>query len=142
MKKTLILLLAIALAGLLTACGAVKETELSGADQDTVLAYSEAKTDNLVTGLKAGDYAVFSKDFDKPMLAAMTQGEFNKLKQDRDARLGAYVSRKVNRVLEIQSGKYVSVVYDAVFEKDDNVTMRVVFQADEPHAISGLWFNK
>jgi hypothetical protein len=34
------------------------------------------------------------------------------------------------------------VVYTAKFEKDDNVTVRVVFRAEDPHQISGLWFNK
>ncbi len=142
MQKTLVLLLAFALAGLLTACGGAKETELSGADKDAVLAFSEAKTENMMAGMKAGDYAVFSQDFDQAMRTAMPQEAFAKFKQDYDSKLGAYVSRKVNRVMQSQSGKFVAVVYDAVFEKDDKVSMRVVFRADEPHEISGLWFNK
>jgi major membrane immunogen (membrane-anchored lipoprotein) len=142
MKKTLMVLLAIVVAGLLTACGGAKETELSGQEKDTVLAYSEAKTENMMAGMKSGDYAAFSKDFDQAMLDAMSQEAFGKLKQDYDGKLGAYVSRKVNRVMQSQSGKFVAVVYDAVFEKDDAVSMRVVFRADDPHQISGLWFNK
>jgi hypothetical protein len=142
MKKTLILLLAIVFAGLLTACGGAKETELSGEERDAVLAYSEAKTENMMAGMKTGDYAAFSQDFDQAMLDAMSQAAFGKLKQDYDGKLGAYVSRKVNRVMQSQSGKFVAVVYDAVFEKDDAVSMRVVFRADDPHQISGLWFNK
>jgi major membrane immunogen (membrane-anchored lipoprotein) len=142
MKKTLFLLLAIVLAGLLTACGGAKETELSGEEKDAVLAYSEAKTENMMAGMKTGDYAAFSQDFDQAMLDAMSQEAFGKLKQGYDGKLGAYVSRKVNRVMQSQSGKFVAVVYDAVFEKDDAVSMRVVFRADDPHQISGLWFNK
>jgi major membrane immunogen (membrane-anchored lipoprotein) len=142
MKKTLFLLLAVVLASLLTACGGAKETELSGEEKDAVLAYSEAKTENMMAGMKAGDYAAFSQDFDQPMLDAMPQEAFVKLKQDYDGKLGAYVSRKVNRVMQSQSGKFVAVIYDAVFEKDDAVSMRVVFRADDPHQISGLWFNK
>lgn len=142
MKKTLILLLAIVLASLLTACGGAKETELSGEEKEAVLAYSEAMTENMMAGMKAGDYATFSRDFDQAMLNAMPQEAFDKFKQDYDGKLGAYVSHNVNRVMQSQSGKFVAVVYDAVFEKDDAVSMRVVFRADEPHQISGLWFNK
>jgi major membrane immunogen (membrane-anchored lipoprotein) len=142
MKKTLILLLAVALASLLTACGGAQETELTGEEKDAVLAYSEAMTENMMAGMKAGDYAAFSKDFDQAMLNAMSQEAFGKFKQDYDGKLGAYVSHKVNRVMQSQSGKFVAVVYDAVFEKDDAVIMRVVFRADDPHQISGLWFNK
>ncbi len=142
MKKIFVVLLAIALTGILTACGGAKETELSGADKDAVLAFSEAKTENMMAGMKSGDYASFSQDFDQAMLTAMPQEAFNKFKQDYDGKLGAYVSRKVNRVMKSQSGNFVAVVYDAVFEKDDNVSMRVVFRAADPHQISGLWFNK
>ncbi len=143
MKKIFVVLLAIGFASLLTACGGgAKETELTGADKDAVLAYSEAKTDNMMAGMKAGDYTAFSQDFDQAMLTAMPQDAFGKFKQDYDGKLGAYVSRKVNRVMQSQSGKFVAVIYDTVFEKDDNVSMRVVFRADDPHQISGLWFNK
>ena len=142
MKKILVLLLAIGFAGLLTACGGTKETELTGAEEDAVLTYSEAKTDNLMAGMKSGDYAVFSQDFDQAMLNAMPQDAFGKFKQDYDGKLGGYVSHKLNRVMQSESGKFVAVIYDAVFEKDDAVTMRVVFRADEPHEISGLWFSK
>ncbi len=139
-RKTLTLLLAAVLAGALAACAGSSETTLSGADQEAVLAFSEAKTDNLMAGMNANDYAAFSKDFDQAMLTAMSQSAFEKFKTDYDSRLGAYVSRKVNRVT--QSGKFVAVVYDTVFEKNDAVSMRVVFRAEEPHEISGLWFNK
>ncbi|MGE5375526.1 MAG: DUF3887 domain-containing protein [Bacteroidota bacterium] len=141
-KKTLAVLLAVVLAAFLSACGGSKETTLSGADQDAVLAYSEAKTDNLMAGMNANDYAAFSRDFDQAMLSAMSQTAFGKFKTDYDSKLGAYLSRKVNRVTLSQSGKFVAVIYDAVFEKDKAVSMRVVFRADEPHQISGLWFNK
>ena len=143
MKKILILLLAVLFASLLTACGGgTQETELTGEEKEAVLAYSEAKTENMMAGMKAGDYAAFSRDFEEAMLNAMPQEAFVKFKQDYDGKLGAYVSHKVNRVMQSQSGKFVAVVYDAAFEKDDTVSMRVVFLADDPHQISGLWFDK
>jgi len=141
-KKSLVFLLAVFLASLSSACGGPKETPLSGAEKEAVLTFSEAKTDNLMTGMNAGDYAAFSKNFDQAMLDAMPQTAFEKFKQEYDGKLGAYVSRQVNTVNKSGSGKFVAVVYDTVFEKDDAVTLRVVFRADDPHEISGLWFNK
>lgn len=140
MRKILVYLIMLFFISLLAACGGSKETTLSGDEKDAVLAFSEAKADNLLAGMNANDYAAFSKDFDQAMLSAMSQDEFEKLKKDRDAKLGQYVSRQVNKVT--QSGDYVAVIYDAVFENDDAVTVRVVFRMEDPHEVSGLWFNK
>jgi hypothetical protein len=124
---------------LLAGCAPQGKT-LTGADKEAVLAFSEAKTDNLMAGMNANDYAMFSRDFDQDMLNAMSQSQFGLLKKDRDAKLGLYVSRQVNSV--VPQGEFYSVIYDTKFEKDDAVTVRVVFRAAEPHQVSGLWFNK
>ncbi len=143
MKSIFVLWLAVLLVSLLASCGgSPKETTLTGDEMEAVLAFSEAKTDSLMAGMNANDYAAFSKDFDQDMLNAMPQSAFVTFKKGYDDKLGAYVSRKVNKVAKSQSGKFLAVVYDAVFEKDDAVSMRVVFRADDPHQISGLWFNK
>ena len=142
MKKIAVVMLAVVLAGLLSACGGSNETPVTGEAKEAVLAYSEAKTENLLSGMNAGDYAAFSKDFDQDMLNAMTEEEFTKLKKDRDNTLGQYVSRQVKDVMQSPSGDFIAVVYDAAFEKEEAVTMRVVFRAEEPNQISGLWFNK
>ena len=139
-KKIIVLFLSALLFSLLVGCGGSQGTALSGADKDAVLAFSEAKSDNLLAGMNANDYAAFSKDFDQAMLNAMTQTEFDKLKKDRDAKLGLYVSRTVHSVM--QSGDFYAVIYDAKFEKDAAVTVRVVFRVADPHEVSGLWFNK
>jgi len=140
MKKVYVLVLTVLLVGFLAGCGGSQGTTLSGADKDAVLAFSEAQSDNLLAGMNANDYAAFSKDFDQDMLNAMTQTEFDKLKKDRDAKLGLYVSRTVSGV--VKQGDFYTVIYDAKFEKDDAVIMRIVFRVADPHAVSGLWFNK
>jgi hypothetical protein len=139
MKKIHALLLVAFLFILLPGCGS-QETTLTGVDKDAVLAFSEAKTDNLLAGMNANDYVLFSGDFDQAMLNAMSQTQFDALKKDRDAKLGLYVSRQVNSV--VQNGDFYAVIYDVQFEKDDAVTVRVVFRVAEPHEVSGLWFNK
>jgi hypothetical protein len=139
-KKKIQILFVIALSiGLLAGCGP-SETTLAGVGREAVLAFSEAKTDSLLAGMNANDYAAFSRDFDQAMLKAMTQAQFDTMKKDRDAKLGLYFSRQVNKV--VQTGDFYVVFYDAKFEKEAAVTVRVVFRIAEPHEISGLWFNK
>lgn len=139
-RKLAAILLTVLALSLLAGCGSQQGTLLTGEEAEAVLAFSEAKTDNLLVGMNAGDYAVFSQDFDAEMLAAMTEAEFNKLKADRDEKLGLYVSREVDGVYQID--EFYSVVYTAAFEKDAEVGVRVVFRMDAPNAVSGLWFNK
>jgi len=139
-RKKIQILFVIALSiSLLAGCGP-RGTPLAGTERDAVLAFSEAKTDNLLAGMNANDYATFSRDFDQAMLNGITRAQFEILKKDRDAKLGLYVSRQVNSVL--QTGDFYLVLYDAKFEKEAAVTVRVVFRIADPHEVSGLWFNK
>jgi len=140
MKKYLLILLTVSLA-VLTGCKTPTPDILSGADRDAVLAFSEPMTDNLIAGMTSGDYAVFSKDFDKPMLFGMPERNFQYLRRDRDARLGKYVSHTVEDVVKGKDG-YFTVSYNVVYEADKDVIMRVVFNQKEPHKISGLWFDR
>jgi len=138
-KYLRVLAIVILLFSLLAGCSP-QASILTGSDRDAVLAFSEAKTDNLFIEMNTGDFAAFSKDFDRDMLSAVTKDQFDALKKDHDARFSLYLSRQVNSVLK-QDDFYV-VVYDAKFEKVAAVTVRVVFRIAEPHQISGLWFNK
>jgi hypothetical protein len=122
----------------LTACGA-KEKTLEGAEQAAVLAFSEGATDNLFAGMTAGDYAIFSRDFDADMQKAMPESIFATWKEDMDSTLGRYLSREVNQV--VQAGDFYAVIYRATFEQEEPVTVRVVFRVAEPHSVSGLWFD-
>ncbi|MBN1660656.1 MAG: DUF3887 domain-containing protein [Anaerolineae bacterium] len=128
----------LALCGLLlvTSCGLGPQA-MEGAERDAVLAYAEPATDNLLAGLEAGDYAGFSRDLSPEMLEAMTEAQFSSLRTLLESKVGAYVSRQVSRVEE--SDDFVAVVYDAQYENEEHVTMRVVF--DPAHQISGLWFD-
>jgi hypothetical protein len=139
LKNTHVLLLAVLLIGLLAGCGPQSST-LTGDDREAVLDFSETKTDNLLAGMNAGDYATFSQDFDEAMRKAMDEAAFLKMKTDREAKFGQYLSREVSNV--VQTGDFYAVNYIAKFENDDAVGVRVVFRIAEPHQVSGLWFNK
>jgi hypothetical protein len=112
---------------------------LTGSQRDAVLAYSEPMTDNLVNGMTTGNYQVFSKDFDDPMIKAMTKNSFNNLLLKIKTNEGACQSHQVVQVTT--KANFVTVAYVVNYDKVKNVTMRVVFTASEPHKISGLWFN-
>ena len=113
---------------------------LSSADREAVLAYSEAKTDNLLAGFNNNDYPTFSRDFDDAMKKSMDQSAFSGLLQDMiKGRIGRYVSRQMSTITRDE--KFITVVYNAAFEQETGVTMRVVFTASEDHLITGLWFD-
>lgn len=138
-KAFLILMIFVFLSVSLYGCSS-GNAELTGADKDAVLTFSEAKTDTLLSGMNNNDYAAFSQDFDADMLTAMPQAQFDALKKDRDSKLGLYISREVSSVVLV--GDFYAVNYVAKFEKDDNVVVRVTFRVAEPNQVSGLWFNK
>ncbi len=118
------------------ACGP-ESTPVTGAERDAVMAYSEAKTDNLLAGLNAADYAQFSRDFDPKMKAAMNESAFIQSRQQVTGKIGNYVSRTVDKVEKVQN--FVRVTYKAKYEQEDGVTVMVVFNDDPGHQISGLW---
>lgn len=112
---------------------------ITGAERDAVLAYTEPKTENLLNGFNAGDYAIFARDFDATMRQAETETVFLQTRASIMGKIGKYVSRQVTDV--VKQDNFVVVMYNGRFEKEDGVTMRVVFRPDGEHQISGLWFD-
>lgn len=133
----LALLAALVSLAFLTACNTAKP--ITGTARNVVLSYSEPKTDNLLQGYNAGNYTTFARDFDETMLSAETETVFTQTRANLMTKLGAYQSRQITDV--ITQDNFVVVIYSAKFDQADNVTVRVVFQPDGDHPISGLWFN-
>jgi hypothetical protein len=123
---------------LVSACSAVS-VSLNGADKDAVLAYSEAKTDNLMQAMNANDLAAFSRDLNDKMKGAFTADNFASMQSKVGGKIGKYISRQVSSIL--QTGDNVTVIYAARFENEDAVIMRVSFETAEPHRVSGLFFD-
>jgi hypothetical protein len=121
-----------------TACQP-QERVLSPQEGAEVLFWAESKTSNLMAGLKSGDYAAFSRDFDEAMKGALPAGKFAAFRDDLRAKIGDLESRKVDSVR--QNGDFVAVVYIARFTANDNVTLRVVYRVAEPHLIGGLFYR-
>ena len=114
MKKFLLLLPVVCLCSMLTACRppVPSGSMLSVADQKAILAFSEPEIDNMLEGLKTGDYDVFSQDFSEEMLQAMPREEFEQWKKERDDRLGWYLRREVEGMVQRSDGTY-TVIYQA-----------------------------
>ncbi len=128
---------------LITACSLLSpQTQtrtLEGEERDAVLEYAEPMGENLINGLINRDYATFSKDFDEAMKKGMDEAAFENLLATLTGKLGAYQSHEIQQVL--QDEKFSIVIYRLTYEKDNLVTMRIVFNREEPHLISGLWFD-
>lgn len=118
----------------LTAC----ERTLSGDEKAAVLAFSEAVTNNMFAGLAANDYAAFSRDFDYDMYERVPATVFATWKQELDKKIGAYLSRNVDKVT--QSDEFYVVTYQAKFEKEEQVTVTVAFHASD-HSIALVSFE-
>jgi hypothetical protein len=129
----------VAAAGTLAACANVPAT----LPDDEAAAYAaevDEVVENMITGLSGGDYGQHSRDFDETMLEQFDEVVFEQVYDEVIGVTGPYVSRSLNRVE--QDSRFTAVVYDAVFENDSAVTMRVVFWRDDPaHLITGLWFD-
>ncbi len=129
---------------LLAGCSLIKapltETRtLEGDEQQQALDYAAPKAEMVIAGLVAGDYEQFSTDFSQSMKQGMNQAAFDQLLDMFETRLGSYQSHEVSVVLRDE--KFTTVAYKMIFEKDDAVVMRVVFDNQEPHLITGLWFD-
>ncbi|MDP3046958.1 MAG: hypothetical protein Q8O07_05710 [Chloroflexota bacterium] len=122
----------------LAAC-APQERILSAEESASVLAYSEAKTSNMMAGLQSGDYAAFSRDFDDAMRGALPAEKFPAFRDDVRAKIGDLQTRTADSVW--QNGEYIAVVYAARFTANDQVTLRVVFCVAPPHQIGGFFYK-
>jgi hypothetical protein len=93
--------------------------------------------ENLVAGLDKQDYAIFTRDFDEKLVKALptiAMTELRKLLWDQN---GNYQSMEFKQVLE-QKG-FIVTIFNLVFQKG-NLDMQLVFSAEPPYKISGLWF--
>jgi hypothetical protein len=117
----------------LTAC----EWELSGQNREAVLSFSEAITDNLIAGLAANDYQLFSRDFDQDMLEVLPVSRFEAWKADMDEKIGDCLSREVGRVT--RADEFYVVTYQVECTKAPNVTVEIAFHRS--HTIAHLSFD-
>ena len=126
------------LALLLAACGGPKTLP-----DDEARAFAERVapiTENLLTALSDGDETAYTQDMDATMKQASSGDKFTQVYEAIIGKIGKYISGDMTQVLE--QGRYRIVIYDARFENEEHVTVRVVYDVSgtEP-LVAGLWFD-
>jgi len=111
------------------------------ADEATAFASQvDALTENLLVSLSNRNYAAYIRDMDAKMKAASGESQFEQAYAMVIGKIGKYVSRQMTKVTEQE--QFRTVVYDAQFEREEHVTVQVVYNVagDQP-LVSGLWFD-
>ena len=141
MRKNPGLIFALILSALLVlAACCPQDKELSGAERSAVLAYGEIAMDNLIAGLAANDYALFSSDFDAYMQKTLPAASFATWKGDLGDNLGNVLSHQV--VQATRSDEFYVVEFEIEFEREAPVMVTIAFHAAPPHSIGGLWVER
>lgn len=134
------LLLIAACLALLAGCSAMPEiTTLEGAERDAAVKLAEPFADNVFTGMNAGEYAKFSRDFNETMIKALKERDFAEMKRTFDDRIGLYQSREVTSVQRID--QVYAITYSADFEKESDVSVTLSVSLTDPPQVAGLWFD-
>ncbi len=129
---------------LLASCGPAAVPTLSPDEARSFADRMQASSENLLTAISSHDYDSFIKDMDAAMRQESGEADFEELYELLDAKIGRYISSKMVRVEAAeQAGLNLQVIiYDARFEQEDHVTVRVVYNmATDPPLVGGLWFD-
>ncbi|MFP4364600.1 MAG: DUF3887 domain-containing protein [Spirochaetia bacterium] len=113
---------------------------VSPEDREQIINYMDPITNTVLEGFTENDYNKYTKFFDEQMKNAMPESVF---KQTRDliiSKIGNHESHELWDIL--REDQYIIMLYSGKFEKEDDVTIKIVFQEylNSP-LVSGLWFD-
>lgn len=139
MKNTTRILIVITLfAFLLSACQPkVEVTYIEGDEKSTVTAVAQPIAEHILAGVAAGDYALFSQDFDAEMKAALTVTQFDSIVKSYGV-LGQPQSTELVNIED--KTEYYGVNFKVTYA-DKIVLMLVVLPKSGASLVSGLWFK-
>jgi len=124
---------------ILLSSGCIKQP-LEGEERERWVTIATPMAENTLESIKNNDYQGFIKDYSQEMIDATPPEAFADLKELLDSKIGTYISFEPERVIE-EDG-FVSVFFIVKFEKEEKVTMQLVYKKDdETHKLQGLWFN-
>ncbi|HWQ04970.1 MAG TPA: hypothetical protein VN452_06410 [Longilinea sp.] len=121
----------------ITAC--LPGKAVKGTAQEAVLNYTEPIADNILNGIEGKDYALFSQDFTDTMKKGIDEASFTQLCDLLSSKVGTYQSRQVSSVRDVDG--MLLVIYTAVFSNAKQVVINLSISPDEPHLVTGLYFN-
>jgi hypothetical protein len=131
---------AIAVATLLMLSACRTPAPLSEAEQVEFINTVDPIVENALVGLSTNDYVQHVRDFSEDLQKQVDPITFPRAYDEIIGALGAYQGRSLVGVEDLN--RQVAVVYEAQFENDPQVAVRVVFWKNDPeHQIAGLWFD-
>lgn len=138
MKKSVVMLGLVAALGL----GGCQQARELPADQAQAFAKTvEPEVENMLVGFSNKDYAAHTRDFDQDMLDTVDPITFPQVYDEVIGKVGKYHSHTLSGV-QLQNDEFLVARYNAVFDNDSQVVVRVVFNYGDPdHKITGLWFD-
>ena len=135
MKRLIVLLLTLAL--VLAGCSAGSAQDEAGND---IATYANPLADTLISGIRTRDYATFSQDFDEAMRTGIPESGFQDLLKLFDERVGACTTHELTQTGVADSYPYAMYTLQCENSKK-GVFIRIVVTPEEPHKITGLWFD-
>ena len=137
MHKSVII---IALAALFALSACQTPASLSEAEQTEFINTVDPIVENTLTGLSNNNYDQHVRDFSKDLQKQVDPITFPQVYDEIIGVLGAYQGQKLVGIEDLN--RQVAVIYEAQFENDPQVVVRVVFWKNDPeHQIAGLWFD-
>lgn len=113
---------------------------VSEEEAENILAVANPIVDVILEGYNENDYEKYTQNFDETTLIHLPPEAFQEAQDFMHQTIGKYLSREVERVIEDDVN--IVVLYQGIFEKDENVTIRVVFaQGEEGYKVTGLIFD-
>ncbi|HEY60896.1 MAG TPA: DUF3887 domain-containing protein [Anaerolineae bacterium] len=104
---------------------------------DNIQGKSEQMASNLLMSLENHDYENFIRDFNTEMQQVMTEDAFEEMQVDFYAKAGKYQSLQYEKS-EIEQDFIVA--YFKVLFSEEQLTLRLMLELEEPHNIAGMWF--
>lgn len=139
MKRNLTVVAVVLLMLVVAAAGCV--AKLKEAD----VRYAGPMVDNLLAGIAAGDYDVFSRDLDETMLKAIDEKAFTTMVDQIRGVIGDYQSKTFTQAVNTTENNVpmTVIIYKARFSNEPaDVLITVTFtDSHSGKKISGLFFN-
>jgi hypothetical protein len=143
MKRTLIVLIALAALTLAACAPRVTNTSLSPEEGAAYAAEVDEIVENLLVGWNECDHAMAIRDYVETwkVKSSADDSGFQQECGKFIGVVGAYQSKTLDYVADRPGISSRVVIYNVVFENDPEVTLEVYFGIDDPsHRITGLSF--
>jgi hypothetical protein len=127
--------------GLMFFLSASTHAEVIGTTDEEVQLIAEPVLDMILAGMKAEDYAMYSKDFDQTMKEALTEETFLAANKQILESMGEYKSHKYLGFLN--KGEMTVILWKGTFDKtDDHLLIKLTLSKREDKClVTGLWFQ-